>query len=142
MLIFYLKKNFLKLFAKSNHLRIIVTLPFLLQLTLTVSIVGYLSFQNGQKTVNSIVSKLLFEIANRVEKQLEVYTSSATAINQFNQQIIVNNNLDSKSDREQKLLNQFIVKFNYYLKSIIFTGRIKMVSSMVFVKIMKEKLYI
>ena len=111
-----MKKNILFFLTKSNSLKIVVTFPFILELIITVSIVGYLSFKNGEKTVNNIATQLLFEIANKVEKQLKNYTQSVNLVNQFNRQIIVNDNLYYKSEQKQKILNYFYSQVQLFPK--------------------------
>jgi signal transduction histidine kinase len=51
----------------------ILVIPFLVQVFGAVSLVGYLSFQNGQKAVNQVASQLRLEISERVKGQLSGY---------------------------------------------------------------------
>ncbi|MGL5835739.1 MAG: hypothetical protein ACRC1Z_21280, partial [Waterburya sp.] len=55
--------------VKGLPLRLVLALPFVLQVVGAVGLVGYLSFRNGQKSVNEIANKLEIEVANRVEKE-------------------------------------------------------------------------
>ncbi len=51
----------------------ILVIPFLLQIFGAVTLVGYLSFQNGQESVNQVASRLRLEISERVKGRLTSY---------------------------------------------------------------------
>lgn len=65
-------------------LRTTLVIPFVLQIMLAVSLVGYLSFRNGQKAVQSLASQLVEEISDQVAQYLDDYTSVPHQINQIN----------------------------------------------------------
>lgn len=69
-------------------IRTVLIIPFLLQIFGTVGIVGWLSFQAGQKAVNEVVSQLQNEISARVEQNLEAYLDIPEKINQTNLNLI------------------------------------------------------
>ncbi|MEO0015183.1 MAG: hypothetical protein RLZZ535_3572, partial [Cyanobacteriota bacterium] len=58
---------------RNLSLQNIITLPFLLQIFVTVSLVGYFSWRNGEQAVNNVTSQLRSEVTARVEKHLETY---------------------------------------------------------------------
>ena len=58
---------------RNLSLQNIITLPFLLQIFVTVGLVGYFSWRNGEQAVNNITSQLTSEVTDRVEKHLENY---------------------------------------------------------------------
>ncbi|NJR46842.1 MAG: HAMP domain-containing protein [Hyellaceae cyanobacterium CSU_1_1] len=58
---------------RNLSLQNIITLPFLLQIFITVGLVGYFSWRNGEQAVNNVTSQLTSEVTDRVEKQLENY---------------------------------------------------------------------
>ena len=95
----------MKNFTKAKSLRFIVTFPFLIQLGLAVTLIGYLSFKNAQQTTNDISRQLLSEIAYRVKEKLTNYTSTANLINQLNAEAIQLNEL--KIDNSEALLQHF-----------------------------------
>jgi len=70
--------------TKNQPLRIIFTLPVLLQLLGSVGLVGYLSFQNGQKAVQNLASQLRNELSARIKRELEGYFNAPHAINRLN----------------------------------------------------------
>ncbi|SKB12130.1 putative Histidine kinase [Planktothrix sp. PCC 11201] len=65
-------------------IRTVLIIPFLLQIFGAVGIVGWLSFQAGQKAVNEVVGQLQNEISARVEQNLEAYLAIPEKINQTN----------------------------------------------------------
>ncbi|MBC6478026.1 MAG: hypothetical protein GDA56_09780 [Hormoscilla sp. GM7CHS1pb] len=65
-------------------LRIIMVLPFVLQILTAVGLVGYLSFRNGQQSVEDLETQLRQEIVNRIQDRLKSYLSKPHAINQIN----------------------------------------------------------
>ncbi|MCW5313328.1 GAF domain-containing protein [Nostoc sp. KVJ3] len=67
--------------------RILVAL-FLLQIFLAVGLTAYLSICNGQKAVNEVASELRYEVANRVEQNLQTYFSTPRQVLRGNQNII------------------------------------------------------
>ena len=65
-------------------LRIILVIPFVLQIFGAVGLVGYLSFRNGQKAVNDVATQLRHEVTERVQQHLENYLRQPNLINQIN----------------------------------------------------------
>ncbi len=69
-------------------LRMILVVPFVIQISVTVGLVGYLSYRNGQKAVNDLANQLRSEITNRIEQHLDSYLSTPILINKINQDSI------------------------------------------------------
>ena len=65
-------------------LPIILTVPFVCQIFITVSLVGYFSLRNGQKAVNNVTAQLRNELINRIEQQIDSYLAIPYAINSVN----------------------------------------------------------
>lgn len=65
-------------------LRIVITIPFVVQVVAVVGIVGYLSFRNGQLTVNTLASQLRTELTARILQQIEATIERPYVINQIN----------------------------------------------------------
>lgn len=65
-------------------LRVILVIPFILQIFGTVGIVGYLSFKNSQKAVNDVANQLREEVTERVQHHLENYLHQPHLINNLN----------------------------------------------------------
>lgn len=76
---------------KINHpmfqklpLRIILIVPFVLQIFIAVGLTGYLSLRNGQKAVNNLAIQLQNEVSSRISQHLSSYLSIAPQLNQVN----------------------------------------------------------
>ncbi len=68
-----LLKNISRSIAKISGnltLRLALTVPFVVQTIAVVSLVGYLSFRNGQKAVQEIAGNLQSEISHRIQEHL------------------------------------------------------------------------
>jgi signal transduction histidine kinase/DNA-binding NarL/FixJ family response regulator len=65
-------------------LRLILTVPFVLQIVAAVGLTGYLSLRNGRNAVNTVASQLRTEISDRISVQLEGYMSTPKLINELN----------------------------------------------------------
>jgi sigma-B regulation protein RsbU (phosphoserine phosphatase) len=62
-------------------LRMLLVVPFVLQLLGTVGLISYLSFRNGQRAVNDLAAQLRNEVTARVSQQLENYMAVPFQIN-------------------------------------------------------------
>jgi PAS domain S-box-containing protein len=56
-------------------LRTVLIVPFVLQTTITVGLVGYLSFKNGQQAVNNLAHQLMSGVSDRIDQHLKSYTA-------------------------------------------------------------------
>jgi hypothetical protein len=54
-------------------LRLVLVLPFVVQIFGAVGLVGYLSFKNGQQAVNDLADRLMDKSSNLVSEQLDNY---------------------------------------------------------------------
>lgn len=59
--------------AKTLPLRVVLVVPFVLQIFATVGLTGYLSLRNGQKAVNDVSSQLRQEMSDRINLQVLNY---------------------------------------------------------------------
>ncbi len=66
-------------------LRTALVVPFVVQIVAAVSLVGYLSFRNGQRAVKDLVDQLQDEISFRVKEQVQVYLEAPPLVNQINE---------------------------------------------------------
>ncbi|HLO50739.1 MAG TPA: histidine kinase dimerization/phospho-acceptor domain-containing protein, partial [Kamptonema sp.] len=101
----------------SIPLRLILIAPFVLQIFAAVSLVGYLSYRNGQKAVNDVASQLRSEISDRVKQYLDNYLETPFIINKLNADAIergeLNFNLNAPTLQAKKLLWQEMKLFDY-----------------------------
>ena len=63
-------------------LRWVLIVPFVAQLMGAVGLVGYLSFRNGERSVNDLATKLMDEVGSRVSDNLESYVRTPRELNQ------------------------------------------------------------
>lgn len=77
-----LLKYLIETINKRLSLRTVLIVPFVLQIVGTVGLVGYLSFKNGQKSVNELVNQLMDEVSDRVDLHLDNYLTIPQKINQ------------------------------------------------------------
>jgi signal transduction histidine kinase/CheY-like chemotaxis protein len=82
--------------TRSIPLRLLLIIPFVLQILGAVGLVGYLSYRNGQKAVESIAQKLMDQAGNRIKDHLdhtlEIQRQTITVNNQALQQGVINLN--------------------------------------------------
>ena len=78
-----LNRLFSKNFGKVP-LRVLLIVPFVLQICAAVGLTGYLSFRSGQKAVDELADRLLGEITNRIEEHLNDYLATPTLVNRIN----------------------------------------------------------
>ncbi|MCC5645653.1 HAMP domain-containing protein [Nostoc sp. CHAB 5824] len=78
MKIHYLSKG------KALPLQIVLVVPFLIQIFAAVSLVGYLSFKNGQRAVNDLAGQLMDRTSDVVDEHLKSHLSVPQTLNQIN----------------------------------------------------------
>ncbi|MBE9043198.1 histidine kinase [Pleurocapsales cyanobacterium LEGE 10410] len=79
---------------RNLSLQNIITFPFLLQIFVTVGLVGYLSWRNGEQAVNNVTSKLRSEVTTGVEQHLKGYLQTPHLIVQLKQNSVGNKQLN------------------------------------------------
>ncbi len=80
--------------SKKISLRLLLILPFILQIFGAVGLVGYLSFQNGQKAVEELANQLMLEVGERISERLNLYLETPHLVNQLNKDAIDLGQLD------------------------------------------------
>jgi len=61
---------------KKVSLRLILVIPFVIQIFAAVGLVGYLSFRNGEKAVNDLANQLMKKVNELVDQHLDTYLAS------------------------------------------------------------------
>jgi signal transduction histidine kinase len=79
---------------RNLSLQNVITLPFLLQIFITIGLVGYFSWRNGEQAVNNVTSQLRSEVTAGVEKHLENYLKTPHLIVQLKQNSVRTGQLD------------------------------------------------
>ena len=84
-------------------LRVILIVPFVVQVVGAVGLVGYLSFRNGQKAVDNLASQLRTEVSNRVYERVKSYVEVPQQVNQINYYAVQQGLLDFQKLPEAEL---------------------------------------
>lgn len=80
--------------SRNLSLQNTITLPFLLQIFITVGLVGYFSWRNGEQAVNNVTSQLRSEVTTGVKQHLESYLKTPQLIVKLKQNSIRNEQLN------------------------------------------------
>ena len=75
-------------------LRLVLIVPFLLQIFAAVSLTGYLSFRHSQKSIEDLATQLMSEVEGRIDEHLENYLAAPHQVNQLNKNALDLNQLD------------------------------------------------
>lgn len=85
-----------------------LTIPFILQVVSVVGLVGYLSYQNGQRSVEELTNQLLDSASKRIEQQLISYLAAPRLINQLNSDAVRRGNLTLDLERIDAQRDQYL----------------------------------
>jgi len=102
----------LNAFLNRVPLRLMLVVPFVLQIILTVGLTGYLTWRNSQQAVNEVAARLRSEVIARVENHLADFMAVPHRLNLFGTGALTTGelNLDDAASRERyfyNLLNTF-----------------------------------
>ena len=86
-------------------LRVILIVPFVVQIFAAVGLVGYLSFRNGHRAVNDLAGQLMEKIGDSIAVHLDDYLEIPHTINQVNAEAYRQGDLSAGNKTE--LLYQF-----------------------------------
>jgi signal transduction histidine kinase/FixJ family two-component response regulator len=64
-------------------LRLLLVVPFLIQISAVVGLTGWLSIRNGQRAVNDVASQLRSEVTNRIDSEVRHSLEVADTVNQL-----------------------------------------------------------
>lgn len=98
--------------CRSVRLWTVLVIPFVLQILFVVSLVGYLSFRNGQNAVNEVGQQLHMEISNRIHHHIDDYLKLPDRINHLNAAALTEGALDWRN--AEALLRQFWHQMNTF----------------------------
>ena len=91
----------------------ILIVPFVVQVVTAVSLVGYLSFVNGQRAVNNLATQLQRELAIRIKNELSTYLQTPEQFNQINAIALREGQVDFDQGRALPLFFQQLKMSNY-----------------------------
>lgn len=97
------------LVSQTLPLRIIIVVPFLLQIFVAVGLTGWLSVRHGQQAVKQLVTQLKMEVSDRTHQQLDQYFALPHQLTQMNLEAI-----------ESKLLNPGVIAEYFENVTILF----------------------
>ena len=89
-------------------LSIVLLIPLIVQISVAVGVTGWLSFRNGQKSVNELASRLSLEVAARTKEHFQSFGDVSHLFLQMNSAAIASGNLDPEDfpNLERYLWNQ------------------------------------
>jgi signal transduction histidine kinase/CheY-like chemotaxis protein len=88
-------------------LRLVLIVPFVLEIVGAVGLVGYLSLRNGQKAVNDVAAQLHQELSARIDGEIKQYINMPHILNQINAASFAEGNFDmAKASNARQLLIQ------------------------------------
>ena len=70
--------------SRKVSLRLLLVVPFILQIFAAVGLTGWLSLRNGQKAVDDLATQLRNEVTVRIHQHIETYMATPHLINQIN----------------------------------------------------------
>jgi signal transduction histidine kinase/class 3 adenylate cyclase/ActR/RegA family two-component response regulator len=94
MLIKSINRLVSKISGKVTHIRVILIVPFIIQILLAVGLTGYLSFRNGQEAINDLANQLHREVTARIEQYINTYLEIPSLVVNINANAISNGQLD------------------------------------------------
>lgn len=65
-------------------LRLVLVIPFILQIFVAVGVTGWLSLRNGRNAVNDVTSQLRSEVTARIHQRLDTYLETPHLVNAIN----------------------------------------------------------
>ena len=71
-------------YSQKIPIRLVLVVPFTLEIFIAVGLTGWLSIRNGQNAINEVAHQLRSEISARIQLHLETYLSTPILINQLN----------------------------------------------------------
>ena len=90
-------------------LRWVLVVPFVVLISGSVGIVGYLSFRTGEEAVTQLANELIDQTGDRITQHLDSYLGQAQAINLTNRAAVAAGTLD---------LNDFNALGNYFYRQV------------------------
>jgi PAS domain S-box-containing protein len=105
--------------SRKLSLRLILIVPFLLQICLAVGLTGWLSLKNGQKAVKDVAKQLSSEVTERIAQNLGTFLNTPHQINQVNAAAIRQGQLNIRNLEE--LQRQFWEQIHIFKTSAAIT---------------------
>jgi diguanylate cyclase (GGDEF)-like protein len=85
-----------------------LVIPFILQVITVVSLVGYLSYRNGEKSVEALTHQLIDRVSKQVQEELDAYLDAPLLANQINRDTVRLGTFDLQLDRADPQLDRYL----------------------------------
>ncbi|MGK7918880.1 MAG: hypothetical protein AB4080_02575 [Trichodesmium sp.] len=97
--------RYLSLIFSKLSLRMVLIIPFVMQLLVSVGLVGYLSYRSGEDAVQNLSERLMTEVVERVNLYIQQNLQTAMQINKMNIEAVRSQtvNLNNLAEVEQLL---------------------------------------
>ncbi len=92
----------------SLHWMLII--PFILQVMTVVTLVGYLSYRNGQRSVEDLTHQLTDRVSKQVREQLDHYLEAPLLANQINRDTFRLGTFDLQLDRPNPQFDRYLIQ--------------------------------
>ncbi|WP_072016060.1 EAL domain-containing protein [Leptolyngbya sp. KIOST-1] len=86
--------------ASRMSLRLLVVVPFVLQVSVAVGLTGWLSMRQGQLAVNQVASQLSASVSHHLDYKLRDLLATSHLVNQLNYDALALGQLDPTNDEE------------------------------------------
>lgn len=103
-------------------LRVVLVVPFILEITIAVGLTGWLSLRNGEQAVNNVASQLRQEVSLRIDQKLSEFLAEPQLVHRLTREAIATKQLDPQDLDE---LYQDFLRKNHAFKRVnsIFYGQ-------------------
>ncbi|TVQ06566.1 MAG: EAL domain-containing protein [Leptolyngbya sp. DLM2.Bin27] len=97
-----MRHRLLRLLNRSNFshlpLRLLIVVPFVLQVSLAVGIIGWLSLSQGQRAVNQVANQLRDSISHQIDHKLETFLGTSHLVNQLSYDALTLGQIDPSDE--------------------------------------------
>jgi diguanylate cyclase (GGDEF)-like protein len=95
-------------FSKKASLSSLLIIPFIVQVIVVASLVGYLSYSNGQSAIENLTDRLIDDISKQIEQKLTSYLTTPIFANQLNSDAVLRGDLMLNLDRSDARREQYL----------------------------------
>ena len=89
---------FSRIFSHTS-LRVLIVVPFIVQIIAITALTGYLSYRNGQRAVNDVAGQLRNEVTIRIQERILSFIERPQLVNELNANAIATGELDLTDSR-------------------------------------------
>jgi signal transduction histidine kinase/CheY-like chemotaxis protein len=93
-----------------TSLRVVFTLPFVIEVFIIVGLVGFLSYQNAKEAVNDVATQLREKTRAEVEKYIDQQLSTLLLVNKLNANAIKRGDLSFNLKADSKKIDGYLVQ--------------------------------